>query len=135
MQWRVMIDTSTTRQSFKTGQDGVGLRRMQVATGRVHSQIPAGSGHLLSRRKTQRQLEVKAHPIECERLRLYFRRAEQSGRRGRFVRACQLQSECWCAAEAAEGVWLIRPVKAARSVRSEERRVGEEGRSRWSADH
>jgi hypothetical protein len=89
---------------------------MQVATGRVHSQIPARSGNLLSRRKAQRQLEVKTHPIECERLRLCCRHAEQSGRRGRFVRACQRQSDLWCAAEAAEGVWLIRPVKAARSV-------------------
>ena len=54
MQWRVVIDTSTTWQSFKSGQDSVGLRRMQVAAGRVHSQIPVRSGNLLSRRKTQR---------------------------------------------------------------------------------
>ena len=89
---------------------------MQVAAGRVHSQIPARSGNLLSRGKTERQLEVQAYPFECERLRRYCRRAEQSGRRGRVVRACQRQSERWCAVEAAEGVWLIRPVKAARSV-------------------
>ena len=115
-QWRVVIDTSPTGQSFKTGQDGIGLRRMQVAAGRVHPQIPARSGNLLSRRKTQRQLEVQADPFERERLRRYCRGTEQSSRRRRVVRACQRQSERWCAVEAAEWVWLIRPVKAARSV-------------------
>src|ERR1035438_6172029 len=89
---------------------------MHVAAGRVHLQIPTRNGNLLSRGKTQRQLEVQAHPFEREWLRLYFHRAEQNGRRGRFVRACQRQSDRWCAAESAEGIWLIRPVKAARSV-------------------
>src|ERR1035437_7163632 len=46
----------------------------------------------------------------------HYRRAEQSNRRGRVVRAGQRQSEHPCAGEVAEGVWLIRPVKAARSV-------------------
>src|ERR1035441_7764740 len=120
---------------------------MHVAAGRVHLQIPTRNGNLLSRGKAQRQLEVQAHPFEREWLRLYCRSAEQNARRGRVVRACQWQSDRWCAAESAGRVWLIRPVKATRSVgvtlgmmlgpvvigddvtscilrRSEERRVG-----------
>src|ERR1035437_2727516 len=46
----------------------------------------------------------------------HYRRAEQSSRRGRIVRAGQRQSEHPCAGETAEGIWLIRPVEAARSV-------------------
>ena len=69
MQWRVVIDTSTTWQAFEAGQDGVGLRRMQVAAGRVHPQIPARIGNLLARGKTQGQFKEQAHPFERERSR------------------------------------------------------------------
>jgi hypothetical protein len=36
-----LIDTRTTWQASDTGHDSVGLRRMQVAAGGVHPQIPA----------------------------------------------------------------------------------------------
>ena len=116
MQWRIVIDASTTWQALEARQDGVGLRRMQVATGRVHSQIPTRSGNLLSRRKTERQLEVQAQPFKRERLGRYCRRAEQGSRRGRVVETCPRQHKRRCSIEAAKRVWLIRPVKAARSI-------------------
>jgi len=116
MQWRVVMDAGTTWQALEAGQYGIGLRRMQVATGRVHPQMPTRSGNPLSRGKTQRQLEVQAQPFKRERLGRYCRRAEQGSRRGRVVETCPRQQKRRCSIEAAKRVWLIRPVKAAWSV-------------------
>ena len=116
MQRRVVIDTGATRQPFEGGQDGVGFRRMQVAAGRVHPQIPTRSSNLLSCGKTQGQFKEQTQRAERERSRRHGRRAEQGGRRGRVVRAGQRESDHRRGGEAAEGVRLIRPVQAARAV-------------------
>src|SRR5690242_7420852 len=110
------MDSGTTWQALEPGQYGITLRSDAVATGRVHPQMQTRSGNPLSRGKTQRQLELHAQPFKRKQLGSYCRRAEQASRRGRVVETCQRQSERWCAVKAAKRVWLIRPVKAARSV-------------------
>src|SRR2546425_10237018 len=123
---RVVIEPRFQIKSFDPRQDEIAFGRMQIAGRRITPQCPFRFPCLLPSRQRESKFEEpgkgpNVHWLIRDNASVVDRVVWRRNRL--FIRLQQRQSDQWCAFKSPK--WI-------RLIRSEERRVGKECRSRWS---